>query len=112
MKASYLPPAKKLRQGNVFTPVCHSVHRGGLPHTHHHHPPGQTPSFGRHLPDRHPPVQCMLGYGQPTAVHILLECNLVMPIVCCLLFFKEKNLFCIATRRQKKVHCLDLVQFM
>ena len=24
-----LPPATKLRQGNVFTPVCHSLHRGG-----------------------------------------------------------------------------------
>ena len=23
-----LPPATKLREGNVFTPVCHSVHRG------------------------------------------------------------------------------------
>ena len=28
---TYLPPATKLRQGNVFTPVCDSVHReGGL----------------------------------------------------------------------------------
>ena len=43
-----LPPATKLRQGNVFTPVCHSV-TGGLPH-----PPGQTP-----------PAQCMLGYTHP-----------------------------------------------
>ena len=24
-----LPPATKLRQGNVFTSVCYSVHRGG-----------------------------------------------------------------------------------
>ena len=29
-----LPPGTKLGQGNVFTPVCHSVHGGGLPHTH------------------------------------------------------------------------------
>ena len=28
MKLKYLPAATKLRQGNVFTPVCHSVHRG------------------------------------------------------------------------------------
>ena len=28
-RLSYLPPATKLRQGNVFTPVCDSVHRGG-----------------------------------------------------------------------------------
>ena len=27
---TYLPPATKLRQGNVFTRVCDSVHRGGL----------------------------------------------------------------------------------
>ena len=26
----YLSPATKLRQGNVFTPVCDSFHRGGL----------------------------------------------------------------------------------
>ena len=25
-----LPPTAKLRQGNVFTPVCQSVHGGGL----------------------------------------------------------------------------------
>ena len=27
---SFLPPATKLGQGNIFTPVCHSVHRGGM----------------------------------------------------------------------------------
>ena len=27
---TYLPPATKLRQGNVFTRVCDSVHRDGL----------------------------------------------------------------------------------
>ena len=26
----FLPAATKLRQGNIFTPVCHSVHRGGV----------------------------------------------------------------------------------
>ena len=50
-----LPPATKLRQGNVFTPVCHSVHRGGLPHTHTHTHPG-----------RHPPTP---GQTPPCAVH-------------------------------------------
>ena len=38
-----LPPATKLRQGNVFTAVCHSVH-GGVCHT----PWADTP------PGRHP----------------------------------------------------------
>ena len=32
-KVLFLPPATKLRQGNVFTPVCHSVH-GGVSATH------------------------------------------------------------------------------
>ena len=89
MGSVLLPPATKLQQGYVFTPVCHSVHRGvsaTLP------PPGwtspsQTPPVGRHLPaqcmlalpsacwDTHPTVQCMLGYGQqaggthPTGMH-------------------------------------------
>ena len=36
----YLPAATKLGQGNVFTGICDSVHRGGLP-------------------------QCMLGYPPP-----------------------------------------------
>ena len=26
---TFLPPATKLGQGNIFTPVCHSVHGGG-----------------------------------------------------------------------------------
>ena len=41
--AFLLPPAKKLGQGNVFTPVCHSVHRGSLSHT-----PGQAPACAVH----------------------------------------------------------------
>ena len=40
-----LPPATKLRQGNVFTPVCHSVHGGGVCHPPGRHPPGQTPHW-------------------------------------------------------------------
>ena len=40
----FLLPATKLRQGNAFTPVCHSVHRG-VSAT----PPGKTPTpLGRH----------------------------------------------------------------
>ena len=45
-----LPPTAKLRQGNVFTPVCHSVHKGEWqtplgkqPSPKSRHPPGQTP---------------------------------------------------------------------
>ena len=86
-----LPLATKLRQGNVFTHVCHSVHGGCLPHPlradipqadtppvqtpQQTPPPRQTPS-GRHPPPwRTPLAQCMLGYGQqaggthPTGMH-------------------------------------------
>ena len=85
-----LPPATKLGQGDVFTCVCDSVHRGGSAPLHagtHTHPsPGTR---GRHLPlsgpgtthprdQRHPIAQCMLGdTGSKRAVHILLECFLV-----------------------------------
>ena len=47
----FLPPATKLRQGNVFTPVCHSVHGGEW-----QHPPRSSAcweiraTIGRHAP--------------------------------------------------------------
>ena len=44
-----LPSATWLRQGNVFTGFCHSVHRGVSGRD----PPGRHP-LGRHLPGRHP----------------------------------------------------------
>ena len=79
---SFLPPATKLRQGNVFTPVCHSVHRGGCLAT---IPKADTPSWTdtqaqtppwadtprQTLPQvdpplgRHPCAQCMLGNALP-----------------------------------------------
>ena len=76
----FLPPATKLRQDNVFTPVCHSVHRGvsatpGQTPPQADTPPGQTPPTQCMLGYTHPPVQCMLGYGQqavgthPTGMH-------------------------------------------
>ena len=52
-KILLLPPATKLQQGNVFTPVCHSVHRGW-----------QTPLLGR-PPMQTPPCTVHAGrYGQ------------------------------------------------
>ena len=77
LRIIFLPPATKFAQGYVFTRVCDSVHRGVSATVHagiqtpptrgrhspgRHHlpqadPPGQTPS-------KHPPAQCMLGYGQ------------------------------------------------
>ena len=64
---SYLPAATKLGQGNVFTGVCDSVHRGGLPQCmlgYHPPSPGSRPPRTRHTtplspgpdpPTRHPP---------------------------------------------------------
>ena len=45
----YYRPQTKLRKGNVFTPVCHSVHIGGV------HPPLADTPLSRHPPGRHPP---------------------------------------------------------
>ena len=49
-------------KGYVFTPVCHSVHRGGpasmhtgIPHPQSRHPPDQAPPRSRHPPDQAPP---------------------------------------------------------
>ena len=53
----------KLRQGNVFTPVCHSVHMGGSAI-----PPGQTA----------PLCSACWDTVNKRAVRILLECILVM----------------------------------
>ena len=83
----YYRPQRSCGQGNIFTPVCHSVHRGvpglggGIPQgteadppdqahtpldqTHHppdqtHHPPPRTRHTTpqtRHPPTRHPPDQ-------------------------------------------------------
>ena len=46
----FLPPATKLGQGYVFTGVCDSVHRGGVPDQ--VHPPDQVPPLGPGTPPR------------------------------------------------------------
>ena len=80
---SCLPPATKLRQGNVFTLVCHSVHGQGVAYT---TPGADTPPTeqmhprGADIPPRSrpPPAQCMLrDTGNKRAIRILLECILV-----------------------------------
>ena len=90
----FLPAAKKLGQGNVFTGICDSVHRHppipDTPREQTHTPPGvdtpprSRPPWSRHPPrTRHPP-----GPDTPPGsrlrhtvnkqpVRILLECNLV-----------------------------------
>ena len=72
----FLLPATKLGQGYIFTGVCDSVPRGGLPQYMlgcHTPLPEQTP------PEPGiPPAQSMLGGTvNAQAVCILLECNLV-----------------------------------
>ena len=97
----FLPLAKKLRQGNVFTPVCHSVHRGRecLPHswadttgadTHWTDTPpwADTPlpsaCWDTHTPcpvhaEIHPPLHnACWDTVNKWAVRILLECILVV----------------------------------
>ena len=57
-------PQTKLREGNVFTPVCHSVHRGG--------------SLSGGYLSRGVSVRETPPYGNERAVRILLECILVV----------------------------------
>ena len=42
-KGLYYRPQRSLGQGNIFTRVCHSVHRGGSASGLGRHPPQQTP---------------------------------------------------------------------
>ena len=72
----YLPSATKLRQGNIFTSVCHSVNRGvsnlsvcwdthplGQTSPPWQTPPGQTP-LGRHPPWADTPWADIPPFGQ------------------------------------------------
>ena len=76
---------RSLGQGNIFTPVCHSVHGGGLPQCMPgNHPPDQAHPPGSGPPDQAPPPpqtrhpQSMLGDTvNARAVRILLECKLI-----------------------------------
>ena len=81
-------PKRSLGQGNIFTSVCHSVHKGGREvlwchflfcHGQHLPPPGHpppTPSPPRTAPhtEQHPPPSVTM---EQRAVRILLECILV-----------------------------------
>ena len=60
----YYRPQRSCGQGNIFTPVCHSVHRGGVseadppgsrPPGSKHSPPGQTPLREQTSPGSRPP---------------------------------------------------------
>ena len=79
-------PKRSFGQGNIFTPVCHSVHRGGgsaqVPPQDQTHPP---PPGTRHPPlgqDPPPPGNSRLwNTVNVRPVRILLECILVMFIL-------------------------------
>ena len=66
---------RSLGQGNVFIPVCHSVHRGSGRHPREDTPQEQTSPREQTPPA---PMQCMLGdTGNKRVVRILMECILV-----------------------------------
>ena len=64
-------------QGNIFTGVCHSAWRGGLPF--HSIVQGQTPPLCRAPQADTPPGKDTTGYGQqaggthPTGMHTFLD---------------------------------------
>ena len=73
-KGLSLPSAKQLQQGNVFTPVCHSVHRGCITAC----TGADTRLLGRHIPEYTGPPppwadisQHALGQTAPPARHHL-----------------------------------------
>ena len=98
---TYLLSATQLRQGNVFTRVCHSVHGGGADtnevfegyvltrvclstgvsaplHAGIHPPPWQTPLVSPYPPGQTPPLHSACwDMVNKRAVRIPLECNLV-----------------------------------
>ena len=90
-----LPPATKLGQGNIFTGICDSVHRGGSASVHAGIPPqDQAGTSQDQAPppqhQAHPPEQSILGdMVNEWAVCILLECNLVSLFSHALLIVKE-----------------------
>ena len=78
-------PKRSFGQGNIFTPLCHSVHRGGGLARRPPRLDGGTPPGWRTPPDGEPPPGSGLRhtvYDRP--VRILLECILVF-------YFKNKN---------------------
>ena len=97
-----LPPATKLGQGNIFTGICDSVHRGVCLNAcwDTTHPPGQdppldqagTPQDQAGTPQDQagiPPEQRILGDTvNERAVCILLECNLLST------FYHKSLCFC------------------
>ena len=106
---TFLPPATKWQQGNVFTPVCHSVHRGALcqgetdtPYTETpgQRPPGERPpdrdSLHRDPPRQRPSKQRPPPYSNQLVVRILLECILILKIYSPFTFYKyfRVKLFC------------------
>ena len=64
MKKYFYRPQRSCGQGNIFTPVCHSVHRGGvcLSACWDTPPPDQTPPPG---PGRHPRDQTPRDQAEP-----------------------------------------------
>ena len=71
---------RKLRKGNVFTPVCDFVHRGEV-----YTPSWQTLPWQTHTPGRHPLADIPPGRHPPSTrrplqrtVCIILECILVI----------------------------------
>ena len=68
MRPVWLPPANKVCKGYVFTPVCHSVHGGGISG------PGLGGCASQHALKQTPPSRRLL----LRVVRILLECFLVV----------------------------------
>ena len=77
VQLNFYRPQRSCSQGNIFAPVCHSVHRGwgGLPQYMLGYPPR------KHTPGKYIPPGSRLQYTvNERPVRILLECILVLVI--------------------------------
>ena len=76
----YYRPHRSCGQGNIFTPVCHSVHREGLPQCMlGYHPPGVgTPPQEQAPPRADTPRHTV----NERPVRILLQCILILQYFC------------------------------
>ena len=59
IRSFFYRPQQSCGQGNIFAPVCHSVHGGCLPQCMlgYHPPRSRHPLGSRHPPSRHPPLE-------------------------------------------------------
>ena len=94
-------------EGYVFTRVCHSVHRGDLPHCmlRYTPPPEQAPPEQTPLPSGSEAGTPLGDTGNKRAVRILLERNLVVIAIIVVAGSKSTDATCLCDLSYYNQHC-------